>query len=63
MTKLKWAKMTSIFLIGYGIFLGMQILVGDPNTWLYHSAQIHSIIRTIAGIIYIIWGVIFFTKD
>lgn len=56
MTKLKWARISSIFFIIYGVFLGIQIIFGD----VWPTEQIHSICRTITGIILLGWGIVFF---
>jgi len=58
MTKLKWAWFSSIFFIIYGIFLGVQVIFGD----VWPTEQIHSICRTITGIILFVWGIIYLIR-
>ncbi len=58
MKKSKWAKVTSIVIVIYGVFLLLQAFW--PGWDIVQEACVLDIAKIVGGIILLVWGIIFF---
>lgn len=57
MTKSKWAKITAIIGLVYGVFLLAQVIWWEQ---IWPKEELHTLAMAIGGIILVSWGIIFF---